>query len=174
MGLATALDVDVNVNQPGILPSCVPALECHANAMNPKASIEDGTACAYCGGIAEHKDHVIPVSLLRPGKRGQRFQDDDWIVPACVECNGLLSDRMLHTVPLRASWLYKEYRRRYKKLLTAPTWSNEELDELGDGFRSFVIENMIAQAELDLRLAKLRWVSRQDMDYMHPKKRASR
>lgn len=127
----------------------------------------DGTSCIYCGGIALEWDHVIPVKLLRPDSRGtkNRYQDDDWIVAACTECNDLLSDRMLHTVPLRAGWLYNRYRKKYAKLMTNAVWTDDELEELHGSFKLMIIETMLAQAELDHRLAHLRKVSAMPMDY---------
>ena len=130
--------------------------------------MNDGTPCAYCGGIATEWDHVIPVALLRPSTSSNvtRYQDDDWIVPSCRECNGMLSDRMLHTVPLRAKWLMTAYKKRYAKLLRNAYWTEEELEELSGSFKQMVIESMRAQAELDMRLATLKRTSLQPMDYM--------
>lgn len=113
-------------------------------------------------------DHVVPVALLRPSATGNvtRYQSGDWIVPSCSECNGMLSDRMFHTVPLRAKWLITAYKKRYAKLLRSAYWTEDELKELSGSFKQMVIETMRAQAELDMRLATLRYISLQSMDYM--------
>lgn len=129
--------------------------------------MSDGTPCTYCGGAALEWDHVISVKLLN--RTGPRFQAGDWIVPACCECNGLLSDRMLNNIPTRAGWLYQRYRTKYKKLLTNAVWSDEELDELTGSFKMLVIETMLAQAELDRRLAHLRKMAAMDSTYLQPR-----
>jgi 5-methylcytosine-specific restriction endonuclease McrA len=135
---------------------------------SPKMS--DDTSCAYCGGIALEWDHVVPVRALRPDSHKEKhFQADDWVVPSCKECNDLLADRMLHTVPLRAGWLYNRYRKKYAKLMTSASWTDEELDELRGTFKLMIIETMLAQAELDHRLAHLRKIAAMSMDYMQPK-----
>ena len=126
----------------------------------------DGSICIYCGGIALQWDHVVSVRALRPETyQWERFCPGDWIVLSCTECNGLLSDRMLHTVPLRAGWLYGRYRQKYAKLMGNARWTDDELDELQGTFRMLVIETMLAQSELDHRLSTLRRVAAMGMDY---------
>jgi hypothetical protein len=125
----------------------------------------DDTKCTYCGGIALEWDHVIPVALLRPSSI-ERYKSDDWIVPSCRECNSMLSDRMLHTVPLRARYLLKAYKKRYKKVLRNHSWSQEDIDELEGSFKQLIIDTMDVQKELDCRLLHLINISRKDMDYM--------
>jgi len=75
---------------------------------------------------------------------------------------------VLNAVPLRAAWLYKEYRRRFRKILTSPQWSDEEINELEGAFKIHVIESMLIQAELDHRLAHLRKIGAKNSDFMRP------
>ena len=130
--------------------------------------------CIYCGTIASQWDHVISVALLRPSSyaksnKANRYKDDDWLVPACVECNCALQDRMLHSVPLRAKWLYSRYRKKYQKLMLNAVWTEDDLEDMSASLRALITETMFAQAELDLRLAHLLKVANKDMDYGKPK-----
>lgn len=136
--------------------------------MSKRLSIEDGTPCTYCGGIATHWDHVVPVSALRPNSKLHRIQPDDWIVPACQECNLQLSDRMLHSVPLRAKWLFQRYRKKYKKLMCNTSWTDDEINQLSGSFKIMVMQTMLAQAELDHRLAYLHRISLMPYEFMRP------
>lgn len=149
-------------------PLTDPARMSHDSPMQ-SLPIPDGSLCTYCGGIAHAWDHVIPVQLLRPDSKQNRIVSDDWLVLACNECNGALSDRMLHNVPLRAKWLYNRYRRKYSKLMSNATWTDDELDELSGSFKLLVIETMLVQAELDHRLAHLRKIAEMPSDYLQPK-----
>ncbi len=132
--------------------------------------IDDGTPCTYCGGIATVNDHVVSVELLRPQGGTTYYQEGDWVVPACNECNLMLSDRMLHTVPLRAAFLYKRYLDKYRKLRTTASWTDEEIEELKGTFKQLVIETRLIQAELDHRLAHLYKVKQYDSDYLSSSK----
>jgi hypothetical protein len=135
-----------------------------------RPTIPENTTCTYCGTFATTWDHVVCVSLIRPrnNSKPDRYQSGDWIVPACNDCNSFLSDRVLNAVPLRAAWLYKEYRRRFRKILTSPQWSDEEINELEGAFKIHVIESMLIQAELDHRLAHLRKIGAKNSDFMRP------
>jgi hypothetical protein len=75
---------------------------------------------------------------------------------------------MLHNVPLRAQWLYGRYRRKYRKLMMAASWTDDEIEELSGAFQLLVIETRLAQAELDHRLAHLFKVSKLGPDYLRP------
>lgn len=52
-------------------------------------------ACTYCGEPADTQDHVIPTSVLKSKKT----------VPACQNCNGILHNRLVLTVPARAAYV---------------------------------------------------------------------
>lgn len=127
----------------------------------PERQIDDGTVCAYCGGTALRWDHVIARDLLKPG-------ESEWIVAACRECKDMLADRVLHTVPARAKWLYGRYRKKYAKLLLNASWTDEEIEELQGSFKALVLETSLVQAELDHRLAHLRMIAAKDRDYLAP------
>lgn len=128
------------------------------------------TTCTYCGTWATAWDHVVPVAALRPeAKPEDRYHHDDWIVPCCQQCNSMLSDRMLHSVPLRAKFLFEKYRAKYRKVLLSASWTEEELSEVSPSFAQYVEECQRVQNELDHRLAHLSEVLKQDSDYLRPK-----
>ncbi|WP_090034811.1 HNH endonuclease [Cellulomonas marina] len=51
----------------------------------------DGHRCAYCGGVADTVDHVLPRS------RGGRHEWGN-VVAACMRCNHRKADRLLHEI----------------------------------------------------------------------------
>ncbi len=122
-------------------------------------------SCTYCGAYAEARDHVIPNSWIRDGRK----YTGDWTVPACEECNGMLGCELIVSVPGRADFLYSKYRKKYKKLMLSPVWTAAEMNALGPNLQSFVRQSMQAQAELDRRLAHLQVIRRQGWDYLRPK-----
>lgn len=61
--------------------------------------------CTYCGELADTRDHVVPRSYLNTGTT----------VPACRQCNGLLSSKLHITIESRAHYLLNNSKvhRRY-------------------------------------------------------------
>ncbi|GHF32380.1 hypothetical protein HNQ07_000413 [Deinococcus metalli] len=47
-------------------------------------SLDLSRVCAYCGGTAEEREHVVARQFFPPD---QRFRGDPVIVPACNKCN---------------------------------------------------------------------------------------
>ncbi len=108
--------------------------------------------CTYCGVDAQARDHVIPV--LYAGKAGTRgaFTNFD-TVPTCHECNSLLGSKMFPTFEARAGYIVKRLRERAKKLLAEPSWTADEIAELGPTLRSAIQPRAVAQAEARRRMA---------------------
>ncbi len=44
-----------------------------------------GRVCAYCGGTAEHRDHIIPKAMRR--RHHIKDSDERYHVAACGPCN---------------------------------------------------------------------------------------
>ena len=111
--------------------------------------------CFYCGLLATTIDHVIPRSLitrLDPAEaHDARYR---WVVPACSECNSLLSDRIFDRLATRRVAAHEAIRRRYAKLLASPDWAPTELEDLGPTLRSHVER---CQRLRELIRARLRW-----------------
>ena len=85
--------------------------------------------CTYCGMRATCLDHVIPRSFDYSGERSHDTNKRE-CVPACTECNSLLSNMMYITVANRAMFLAGRLAERHAKILNAPDWSEEEYAEL--------------------------------------------
>jgi hypothetical protein len=85
--------------------------------------------CTYCGMRATCLDHVIPRSFDYAGERTHDTNKQE-CVPACAECNSLLSNLMYITVADRARFLSDRLQERHRDLLSAPDWREEEYEEL--------------------------------------------
>lgn len=112
-------------------------------------------ACYYCGLLADTKDHVRPQSL---GDRAAFFASSalppDITVPACRECNCALGARFFRTLGDRKAWIKGRLRRRYRKLLQMPHWTDAELGRLSGMLRVHVEQLQIAAATA---WARVRW-----------------
>lgn len=68
------------------------------------------TCCIYCGIPAVEKDHIHPRARMA-ARRG-----DGAVVPACRECNVVLSDKPLFAVNERALFLLQYYTCKWKEM----------------------------------------------------------
>lgn len=107
-----------------------------------------GTTCYYCGDIGNTIDHVPPQSGTFSGPENLRIK-------SCNECNVLLSNRILKTIVERKDYLLKAYANRYRKLLSQPDWTTEELEELGSTLRETVINSKAQKLIVEERLKNL-------------------
>ncbi len=92
--------------------------------------------CYYCGLPATEEDHVIPISSLRNMPLSLM---KEIVVPSCPECNRVLSNYFSITLTERKNELRTRLRKRYKKLLASPDWSNEDLRGLDGSLRRHII-----------------------------------
>jgi len=81
-------------------------------------------------------------------------------IPACRECNSLLSNHCINTIRERAEYLTEAIEKKHKKLLEQPIWTEEELDKVGDGMRAFICAKAIQRQIIIDRLAHLGVISR--------------
>jgi hypothetical protein len=122
--------------------------------------------CIYCGGHVElQKEHVIPASYL-----GHRSSDSDkqWIVVACSVCNRLAGSFVCFSIPEKAKFILKRYKVKFKKILSVPFWSDDELKELDYALRKTVEASIEAKALLNVQLKHLIEVSNYNTDYLRP------
>jgi 5-methylcytosine-specific restriction endonuclease McrA len=122
---------------------------------------EDDESCYYCGEIANTVDHVIPKSLL---DKINSLEDEEvaqelkskrkLTVPACKECNCVLSNSFQRSLQERKTHLKKRLRRRYKKLLEMPNWAEDELKEIGPNLRHYILAGISKKESIERRL---RW-----------------
>jgi len=94
--------------------------------------------CFYCGDPPEVKDHAFPLV------RGAVLPDNmfSFVVPACRECNYLLSDEVWPTFGCRRKFVQTKLKKRYKRELAVPHWSSRELEELSPALREDIISAM--------------------------------
>jgi len=117
-----------------------------------------GDLCYYCGKQATQIDHVIPQIMLRQIALSTEditlevIRSRILTVYCCGECNCLLSDTFTESLTLKKKLLKDRLRKRYIKILSIPTWYEEELDELGYALRSCVEAGLEKQAFIKRRL----------------------
>ncbi len=122
---------------------------------------DDVVPCYYCGASGDEKDHVIPTAILKKIEaisdlklRNKFIKNRTLIVPACRECNTLLSHSYQKTLDGRKKELKKRLKRKYKKILSMPDWTKTEIKHLGSTLKQTI------QASCDLKdliKRRLRW-----------------
>lgn len=114
---------------------------------------EDTGRCFYCNAPADTWDHTTPVSHFNALRDTGVNDKTAPVVRCCRECNSLLSDHVFPTLAARKSYLKKTLRQRYGRLIAAPRWEEEELEELGPSLRASV---QAQQAQADRVIQRLR------------------
>lgn len=102
--------------------------------------------CYYCGEAATEEDHLFPQSIGHGV--GERL-------PACSECNGLLSNRHPDSHLKRLHWLLEELREMYADAIEATTWHTEEVESLGGLVAAHIQQDMYRQRRAVRRLHHL-------------------
>ena len=105
--------------------------------------------CVYCGQRAGTKDHLIPRAWS-----GETARRGVAVVPACGECNGVLSDVGIWSINARRAVAHIRLMRKHRRVLAYINYSPEELDEFGPGLRSSIEEGAARKADL---LERLDW-----------------
>jgi hypothetical protein len=88
--------------------------------------------CVYCGDWFQCRDHYIP----RDWSGYHRSYAAGDVVPCCIECNILISNRAIFNVLDRAKYLISAYERKASKWLRIPPWSEKELGDMGYNMRN--------------------------------------
>lgn len=114
--------------------------------------------CAYCGDLAVARDHVVSQAYRKAMGMPNNFSKN-YTVPSCKECNSTLRDLELFTIGERAEYLLGKYTEKYKKLLNAPKWSEEELSSMGENMRAFVKYKAAESDYFRLRIENLKEAS---------------
>lgn len=104
----------------------------------------DGKQCVYCGEGANSVDHFPPKTYSAGG----------FLLPACKECNSLAGTVWPKNFELRAAHVKDGLRNRYRKLLQAPDWAEDELDELKYNLRKGI---MVWQKQKEILKERLAW-----------------
>ena len=94
-------------------------------------SFEDCQPCIYCGVPACAYDH-IPPRAMRERMKDLGDYTGTWVeVPACTWCNSTLNDLALLTITDRKLYIKQAIRKKFKRLLDAPDWTDEAIASLG-------------------------------------------
>lgn len=106
--------------------------------LNYRYSKYPAETCFYCGTYAEAYDHVPPIACM--------CEEEGLLIPACSECNGILGSSYIKRLRNRKAYLLKTYKKKYKKLMEAPCWTEEELNTLSYDLRVAIETSEIKKA----------------------------
>jgi hypothetical protein len=99
--------------------------------------------CFYCGQLGDGTDHAVPIAYTTRNGRGTRRQGDldngHLRVPCCRECNSLLGSKLFDSIQARAAYLARKLKNRYRLLLSAPQWTDQEIAEVGPSLRAMIL-----------------------------------
>lgn len=112
--------------------------------------------CVYCGMAADSRDHVLPRHFT--GVAGRKSTPT---VPACKQCNSMLSDAVYSTIQERREHVQERIRQRYAKVLAYPEHTERELASMGHTLRSAVEYGLARKRFYE---AKLEWPVDDDYD----------
>jgi len=118
--------------------------------------------CTYCGDVADTFDHIVPVSYRHNSRN--KSENRDMAVPCCRECNSTLQDKLLFTIRERAHYLYNRYSIKYKKILSFPDWSDNELEEMSVEFQRSIRASIVYKSLLNSRIRWLQGMSSHSND----------
>jgi hypothetical protein len=111
-------------------------------------------ACVYCGVRATCVDHFVPLSVVAMIADCLTQISGKVLVPACGECNSIASDRVFLTIAVKRRYIHARLRRKHRRLLAMPAWTDVELGELDYALQDFVRAGVERQRWL---LARLGW-----------------
>lgn len=114
-------------------------------------------ACAYCGNIAEQRDHIPPLVWM--AALGMNYFVSKGLmvcwIPSCAECNRELSDRKLFSIRERTLYLIGRYCKKYAKQLKGTLWEDWQLEEFEGRLRQHIEVQATVERAIDRRLAIL-------------------
>jgi hypothetical protein len=128
----------------------------HLIATAPRQLEYPARVCIYCGFPADTRDHLIPVSVS--GRAARAFV---LVVPACFECNSILTDKAPVNITDRRYVAHERLRFRYRKALATLDFTPAELREFGPILRKHIGAAMELKAAVLLRL---NWPTDPDYD----------
>lgn len=103
--------------------------------------------CFYCGIPQEHLDHAPPKKL----RYGERIAG--YLVPACAECNLLLSNSTQPSLRARRAEVKTLLQKKYRRILATPAWHPLEIAQLGPELQDHLISQLEFKKLLESRLA---------------------
>lgn len=102
-----------------------------------------GTPCTYCGVPSTDKEHVTPISWIENAMEMKQMGINinvpkEVIVPSCRECNLMASDKVFKNISEKKKHIKEKLKKKYKKLLSMPTWEEKEINELSGELKRYV------------------------------------
>jgi hypothetical protein len=110
-------------------------------------------ACVYCGARATSKDHFVPISVVSLIADALDYVSGKVLVPCCGECNSLAGDHVFPTIAAKRRFIHVKLRKRHKRLLEMPQWTDAQLDEMGYALSDFIRSGLERKQWLIERLA---------------------
>lgn len=92
--------------------------------------------CIYCGEFATERDHIMPIcyiqgiELWRPNVYKQFLPHGFCVVPSCGSCNRTAGGKGFTKISIKRDYIQNKLRKKYRKLLKALAWEEEELREI--------------------------------------------
>lgn len=116
----------------------------------------DMACCWYCGSPMTEWDHCPPLHGVEYYGTKTLFEKGIslHLIPSCQLCNSILGPKMLLTPIERLLHLRDRYCQKVEE--SKAFWTEEELEELGGGLKSYVLKN---QNKLSESIAKLKGVT---------------
>ena len=113
--------------------------------------------CVYCGEPASGRDHVLAVSIaggldLNNPQIRKHLTRCLCTVPCCTSCNTTAGNELFYTILSKRKYIQQELRRKNLKLLRSKLWSSDELEEVGDNFKSSILSAQFKRFRLEKRI----------------------
>lgn len=128
----------------------------HIKIITPSRLEYPARICVYCGSPSGSRDHIMPRAWSGSGEHRARVL----VVPACGECNRMISDKPIYTIDGRRAHAQRRLAERKFKVLGYESLKEVELEEYGPNLRSVMESAAHQRAKLEARLA---WPD--DLDY---------
>lgn len=121
----------------------------------------DVMKCHYCGDPSGCLDHCPPLSWVDVMGIGYFWEEKIPLVkvPACMECNGVLAAHKLFSFEERRQYLEMAMKRRYKRLLKLPAWSESQIVELKGKLKRFVGSGQAKKEWVEQRLEAMKGIA---------------
>jgi|GEM_PF-3254422 len=97
-----------------------------------------GDPCYCCGVVSDCFDHVPPLHYVSRLPEDEINQYKLRKYPICNECNSILNGLIIIDKKNRIKFVIDKLKKKYKKFLSMPDWSIEELEELEPKMREHV------------------------------------
>lgn len=94
-------------------------------------SLDNYAICFYCGELATSMDHQPPISRVEDYRAFGLCTEVFVLVSCCNECNYLGANHLHSDIVTRAEFINTKLRNKYKRKISIPDWTPEELSHMG-------------------------------------------